>query len=428
VTNSSTGLTMKSQPFLQLLGMHFLVFLLACFSSPVAAGVINASPNDQMEPTVAYNPAANEYLLVWEHEQSAGDHDVVAQRITPNGSLIGGLIYVANTGRSELAYSSTDYDIHGQRLTGAGVKTGLRIDISRLTNFEGHPAVAHNADNDEYLVLWEYLSGSDEFKHNDIRGLKLNRIGAPIGGTIVLDETLMDESLPQVAYGGVSDRYLVVWQEKQSGTGVYNIHGRMVSTSGVLLAGEMTIAQWEYDLVKPRLAFNPNDNEFLVVWEDHRWGWGDDWNIDAQRMTGTGYFSRENFGIAWRIPGRSNHRLSPDVAYKPAASEYLVAWEYAYSPTDFDIYVRRVAADGGLIEGEIPVVASGIYEGHPVVASDNGLSYLVAWEQWASGSGQGMDLYGKAISLQELSGHVYAGYEGETRTALGDVQVDTPRL
>ena len=409
---------------------------------PATAGIITPWDYDQIRSSIAYNPDADEYLVVWEQEITATNHDILGQRLNGDGTLLGGLVYVARDPARmearptvvynevadeylvvyEYSYSDTDYDIHAQRLSRYGSLIGTPIYISRLTNFEGRPAVAHNSNNDEYLIAWEHRVGSDEFSQNDIRAIRLGSDGTLLGSVLVLDQTTLDESAPQIGYSGTSDRYLVAWQEKQDGTWVYNIHGKMVSSMGTLLAGELAIATWEYDLIKPRLAYNSLDNEFLVVWEDHRWGWGDDWNIYGQRVSGNGYLTGDNFGIAWKITGRANHRMSPDVAYKAAANEYLVVWEYAYSPTDFDIYARRVAADGTLMEGELSVATSGIFEAAPIVATDDGLDYLVVWEQ-GPGS-QGIDLYGEVFPLHELSGNVYAGNSETPRAALSNVGVD----
>ena len=103
------------------------------------------------------------------------------------------------------------------------------------------------------------------------------------------------------------------------------------------------IVSWEYDQIRPEAAYGSSASQYLVVWEDHHWGWGDDWDIYGQRVNASGALVGSIFGISW---DDSKHRLAPDVAYNAADDEFLVVWEYAYSETDHDILDRlKVVVD-----------------------------------------------------------------------------------
>ena len=115
------------------------------------------------------------------------------------------------------------------------------------------------------------------------------------------------------------------------------------------------IITWEYDQVQPAIAYGLEAGQYLVVWEDHHWGWGGDWDIYGRRVGADGTPIGGHFAISWE---GNKHRLAPDVAYHPAIGEYLVVWEYEYSLDDHDIYARRVASDGALIGGELPISTS----------------------------------------------------------------------
>jgi len=158
-----------------------------------------------------------------------------------------------------------------------------------------------------------------------------------------------------VAYGSASGQYLVVWQDKDPPKADYDVTARRVGDDGSLVGDEIPISTWEHDQVKPRLAFNSQANEFLVVWEDHHWAWGDARDIHGQRVRANGTLAGANFGISW---DGANARLSPDVAYHADAGEYLVAWEYESTPDDHHVYSRRVGRDGALLEDEA-VVSNG---------------------------------------------------------------------
>ena len=59
----------------------------------------------------------------------------------------------------------------------------------------------------------------------------------------------------------------------------------------------------------------------------------------------------EQFGISWE---GSNSRLRPRVAANQQNGEFLVVWEYAFTDTDHDIYARRVSGAGVLIGNGVP--------------------------------------------------------------------------
>ncbi|MBM4431379.1 MAG: hypothetical protein FJ026_13700 [Chloroflexi bacterium] len=44
--------------------------------------------------------------------------------------------------------------------------------------------------------------------------------------------------------------------------------------SHVVTAAPAPIITWEYDQVQPAIAYSSATNQYLAVWEDHHWGWG----------------------------------------------------------------------------------------------------------------------------------------------------------
>ena len=53
-------------------------------------------------------------------------------------------------------------------------------------------------------------------------------------------------------------------------------------------AAPAPVISWEYDQLQPAIAYSGATNEFLVVWEDHHWGFGTDWDIYARRVNASG--------------------------------------------------------------------------------------------------------------------------------------------
>jgi len=389
---------------------------------PAAAGQIMSWEYDQIRPAVAYSSASDVYLVVWEdhHWGFGADWDIYGRRVSGSGSTIGGAFGISYDGPQhrlapdvaynsslneflvvwEYEYSSSDHDIYAQRVATDGTPIGGQIAIATPTNFDGNPAVAFNASDEEYLVVWERRVGSDEFAHNDIYGQRLNVTGAPQGSPIPISTGSTDESAPAVAHATESNQYLVVWQDHSGGN--YDIRGQRITGNGALSGGFIELCTFSGDQLRPRLVFNSGAG-FLVVWEDHR---AAAWSVYGQRLFENGTFGGGNFQISG---DGAKSRLRPSVATKEPDREYFVTWEYAYSGTDHDVYGRRVARDGTLPGGETALSRLGSHEGTPAVAADKGQGYLVVWEDGRNSATMGLDVYGDIVRVPVISGHVYFG-------------------
>ncbi|MBI4517761.1 MAG: hypothetical protein HY699_18300 [Deltaproteobacteria bacterium] len=365
---------------------------------------------DQVRPAIAFGGAANEYLVVWEdHHWGFGtDWDIYARRAGADGAPLGSAFAVAFEGDKhrldpavvynsaqaqflivwEYEYSADDRDIYARRVATDGALSGGEIAVATPTAFDSNPAAAFNPALEEYLVVWERRAGSDEFSHHDIYAQRVNNAGTVQGAAIPVETGTTDQLAPAVAYNRYSGEYLVVWQDKNPTSGEFDIAGRRVAGDGSLVGSKVAISTWEYDQLKPRVAFANTANEFLVVWEDHHWGFGADWDIYGQRLNADGTPAGGNFAISWET---INARVNPDVAYNLAANEYVVVWEQEFSAADHDVARRRVGTDGTLLEEAIKVSELGTQESQPAVAA--GAAYVIAWEDGRNSGTQGLDVY-----------------------------------
>ena len=181
------------------------------------------------------------------------------------------------------------------------------------------------------------------------------------------------------------------------------------SPSGALASPLATaIASWEYDQIAPAVAYSSTSAQYLVVWEDHHWGYGNDWDIYGRRVAENGSTVGGAFGIGWEDPdGVVRNRMAPDVAYNSSYDEYLVVFEYAFSSTDHDIHARRVSADGTLVgTTDLSTAFSTAWQSNPSVAySAAANEYLVVYEQRA-GSGEFVhnDIYGVIVGASGVAG------------------------
>ena len=141
-------------------------------------------------------------------------------------------------------------------------------------------------------------------------------------------------------------------------------------------AASSPIISWEYDQIHPATAYSSATNEHLVVWEDHHWSSGNDWDIYGRRVGIDG----GPLGSAFSIAGATNKQLAPDVAFNSTLGEFLVVWEDEYSTTDHDILAQRVDTNGILVGSQITISRFSNFESNPaVVYNPANEEYLIVW-------------------------------------------------
>jgi hypothetical protein len=123
---------------------------------------------------VTYNLARDEYLVVFVLANTS--NDIYGLRVSRENAVIDVEFSICaelkhqNTPRVttneqdrylvvwDHEYSATDHDIHGQLLDVDGNKVGGYINIAISTENDTHPAVAANGATGEWLVVWQRAS------------------------------------------------------------------------------------------------------------------------------------------------------------------------------------------------------------------------------------------------------------------------------
>jgi hypothetical protein len=288
-------------------------------------------------PDVAYNPEANEYLVVW-----SGSHNSKGQ-----------------LGR--------EYEIFGQLLDGETVdpigNAFLISDACGLGNYNcmaWSPAVAYNTVDHEYMVVW---TADDEdallsYTEHEIFGQRLTSTGAEIGvndfrisymgGT---GDPEYDAIEADITYNPDVNEFLVVWDGDDSTgslvNGEFEIYcARVPGSSGEPLPQmQSRISDMggtgipDYDGVSPAVAYNPTDKEYLVVWSGTEYLIGSE--IWGQRLYGA---NAAEIGYDFAISKMAYYAAHPGIAYLPGESRYLVVWVGSDDSNGYDeVY---------LVEGE----------------------------------------------------------------------------
>lgn len=363
-------------------------------------------------PSAAYNVVSNESLIVWiKHYPDPNDdantlRDIKAQRLSPTGELVGDEITIAHhtstlfylpdpsvaVAYSDAAdeylvvwdsgFSDGDWNIYARRVSRDGEPVSDPIHVATAGKKETHPTIAYGSENHEYLIVWEY--GYSE-RDLDIYARRVSHDGKVIGSPIYVATSGKKETQPVVAYNSQNNEYLIVWEYGYSDTN-WDVYARRVDGVGQLVGSQIYLATHSHNETYPAIAYNHRDNEYLIVWEYSV----SDTNLDIQGcwLDGSGQLiNSKTYGIG-SILGRNE--IHPAIAYNGYDNEYLVVWAHSSPGDDFDIYAHCIDSDGRTIGDVIPISLSlEENEDQPcVVSAGAGNQYSVIWRSHRPGSSQ----------------------------------------
>jgi hypothetical protein len=151
--------------------------ILTCTATNISVGtqfwVSPASDTGTCDwPDVGYSTASGDFLVVWEYESSATDHQIYGQYVTTSGTLSGSRIQIAAATTWECqptvtplggnpmgvgwtlrtSQSSTDGDIEGRPVSTSGTLYPRGI-LSNRTQDEGFPELCSVSSTQAYVVL-----------------------------------------------------------------------------------------------------------------------------------------------------------------------------------------------------------------------------------------------------------------------------------
>ena len=185
--------------------------------APAAAQVVSSWEYDQWKSAVAFSPAADQYLVVWEdHHWAWGAYASVYGRfVNAGGTPLGGIFALSNGAYSpekprlvpdvaynsgagrylaawEFAYSSTDHDIYGSTVANDGT-VGGESGIVTDGDDDSNPAVAANPGQSQHLVVFErHVDG--EFGHHNIYAVLVDGIYGIPGSAFAIDTSAVQQA------------------------------------------------------------------------------------------------------------------------------------------------------------------------------------------------------------------------------------------
>jgi hypothetical protein len=358
-------------------------------------------------------------------------------------SLIFGLTLVMST---MLSASAAPGEPEQPGLTGSPAgppMLGAFINVWLETGVDNtEPAIAYNSRHDEYLVVWTNIRAAGATK--DIYARRVRGDGTLRSSFTIVHDANYHNYEPDVAYSPAHDEYLVVYTYDNPLTDS-DIWARRVSWDGSWMSGELALARDSKNGKQhnPAVTYNPDSDEYLVVWQN---SWSGSYDIDARRVRAS-----DGTSPGWvNIVAGAGYRSEPDVAYSPASNFYLIAYRYRPSLGAFGdiyskvtswnigyispethicddsndqsavavsasedeylavwadapnapttkIYARRLLADGTPVGPGGGFWIAGVHNRHdmaPAVTYGTGHGYLIAWQRYA-GSGPGWNVHGR---------------------------------
>lgn len=234
-----------------------------------------AQPREQRSPAIAFNPDQDHYLAIWCEDRGTGQ-DIYAKRLFSNGLPQGGAArkgwaVVGGSGASAggrhdpaLTYNpayqeyflvwseaagSSGHDVFGVRVSSAGFARGTPRVLAGGPGDQTRPAIAYNPVEQAYLLAWE----DNARDIDDVWGMRIRANGIPYGSPLALVKGLSNAQDPSVARRG--DGFLVVWVDDRNGGS--DIYGRRLNGNGLPIGGtqgaEYSLAQDLTDEFAPSL-------------------------------------------------------------------------------------------------------------------------------------------------------------------------------
>jgi hypothetical protein len=371
---------------------------------------IATSPYNQTLPSVSFG--SSDYFVAWQ-DNSNYYSDIYGTSVDTSGSVVnpdGALISLAAYGQnsSSISFDGTNYlvvwqdyqnqsvDIYGVRVNQSG--TVLESQGTPICNTDGDqvsPEIGFDGTN--YLVVWQdNHTGSPSYAPWDIYAARVDQTGTVLdpGGFVISGENF-NQWCPSVGFDGTN--YFVVYTDG-GGTGGYGgeIYAIRVDQNGVVLDPPPGIAICYLpgsNQLNTAVVFNGTN--YLVCWQDDRYGWTFEYEIYGARVSPNGTVLDPD-GI--RISPFVNYfnHISPAVASD--SKDYFVVWAYREWNNEeyhYEIYGSRIDSSGVVIDTSgIPICTADNHQKNPSVIFD-GINYIVTWQDNRTGD---YDIYGVVVN------------------------------
>ena len=382
-------------------------------AAPVVGPIsVATTAADEQVPSVVYNSTSGQFLVVWLVRIDDSTSAVHGQRFSADGEPLGGNFPIGTGGvafppatRPRVAWNSQGNEylvawdsrdnggtFHGQRVSPDGSLLGNRLDLIVTGAPNEGMDLAYNPTPNEYLIIWSDRREPDP-DYPQVYARRLSTTGSPLASEFFVCPKAnpgvcdgQSQRQPAVAYNPQSQEYLAVWQDFRRGsTGVLSIDivGRRISVAGVPLGGKIVIVNPDAGTqTLPDVAANNVSNEYMVVWRDGR-EVSNQRRIYAQRISAGGSLLGVNVPVSAVLADQRH----PAVAAQTVPGGYTVVWADSrnYPPSDLntanaDLISRVYVNNSGTWQSEV-TLDSNFAKDWPEMAYDAARNrYLVVWQ------------------------------------------------
>ena len=233
------------------------------------------------------------------------------------------------------------------------------IEISSNDLKKSLPDVACNSAENNFFVVWAAAPGEEsKTADNFISGQKISSFGEVLGEPVEVVKTENMVLLPRVLYNPNKNQYLVIYCLGES---YFNIRGVILDADGKAVGEHFKVTDVPSNQFHYTMAFNSRKNQFFVTYNDYRNEVSDVYGVI---LDDTGKVVKKEFVISNAV----GHQVNPVACYNPQADTYLVNWEdfrahgdslSAYETLEVmtDIYGALLAADGTVLVNNIAMCA-----------------------------------------------------------------------
>jgi hypothetical protein len=268
------------------------------------------------------------------------------------------------------------------------------------------PDVAYNTTTGEHLVVWAGADAFEEFGGTVIYAQRTAADGSLVGDRIQVSDAR--GNVPAVAYNGDDNEWLVTWASSDE----RGVRGQRIAANGTEAGtNDFRIPDLNYSPDNADVAYSSAAREYMVGWVDSDQAWvhrvgpdGSDRSDDLPQHDTAGLFATDS------EPGTAS------ITYSPVAQQYMLVWhtQPETGTSHRQVYGQRIALDGSQVGDNIRVsnqdetAGTSRVAGATVVANTTNGDYLVTWrgEQTAGQDDGDWEVIGQRLAADgsELGG------------------------
>lgn len=263
------------------------------------------------------------------------------------------------------------------------------------------PAIAHDTTTGSYLIVWTRAFSISDM---DIRGQRVSDAGALLGSLIGIEAGTTISPLatsPAVGNCNLTNAWLVAWESSASIFSTRDLIGRSVfASSGTVSTGTVTIAASAANDDDPAIGGEAQtvDDEVLVTWSESGAG------IRARQVTVPSASNPFLTGLELDVSDATTTSWE-DV--QPAISKgtgyggnFVIAWQryFGLAATPYyDVRYALVDRNATLLVGTSALTSSTTTSETNIAVAGDGVKFAVVYEQEAV-SGGNPGIYGNRIA------------------------------